>query len=197
MLTPYMTEPELLESLRGQQYVVLRPVAAVSGFYEREQFETLKWLPDSTPHPNTGHVTLRGFFEPKRVPLIRDLLYSWAESRPPIELHIDAIDGFPPPFQVLIARPERTVSLIEAYSSLTELLDTTDLRRIGELPLDDWVFHLSLAYANSLDERRWNELLQASRRAVRPGQREFVSSVDFVWYDDHGENIDSFPLEQS
>lgn len=196
MLTPYMTESELLASLRGQQYVVLRPSAAVAAFYEREQSEILKRLPDSTPHPNTGHVTLRGLYEAARVHSLRELIASWASSTPPIELHVDAIDGFPPPFKVLIARLERTNSLIEAYSSLTELLDATDFCRIGELPLDDWVFHLSLAYASSLDDQKWGEVFTASMRAVSPPPRERVSSVDFVWYDDDGEHIDSFALRQ-
>jgi hypothetical protein len=31
-----MTDPELLESLRGQQYLVLRPVADVAAFYDEE-----------------------------------------------------------------------------------------------------------------------------------------------------------------
>jgi len=197
MLTPYMTEPGLLESLRGQQYVVLRPVAAVSAFYEREQSEILTLLPERTPHPNTGHVTLRGLFEPERVHLLRGLIASWAGSTPSVELRVDAIDGFPPPFNVLIARLGRTSSPIEAYSSLTELLDATDFRRIGELPLDDWVFHLSLAYASSLDELRWSEVFKVSRRAVPSHTRELVSSVDFVWYDDDGEHIDTFALRQS
>jgi len=197
MLTPYMTEPGLLESLRGQQYVVLRPVAAVAAFYEREQSEILTLLPDRTPHPNAGHVTLRGLFEPERLHVLRGLIASWAGSRPSVELRVDAIDGFPPPFGVLIARLERTNSLIEAYSSLTELLDATDFQRIGELPLDDWIFHLSLAYASALDELTWSEVFTASRRAVPTRPHELVSSVDFVWYDDDGEHIDTFALRQS
>jgi hypothetical protein len=194
MTTPYMTEPALLESLQGQQYVVLRPSESVAAFYESEQCEILARLPEGSPHPNTGHVTLRGFSEPERVHLLRELIASWASSQPSVELCVGAVDGFPPPFQVLIARLERTSSLIDAYSRLTEVLDATDFRRIGELPLDDWVFHLSLAYAGALDERRWTEQFDASRRAVPSRPRELVSYVDFVWYDGDGEHIDSLPF---
>ncbi|KZE89935.1 2'-5' RNA ligase family protein [Microbacterium sp. TNHR37B] len=194
MTTPYMTDPAQLASLQGQQYVVLRPRESVAAFYESEQTEILARLPAGTPHPNTGHVTLRGFFEPERVHSLREVIASWAGSQAPVELCVDAVDGFPPPFQVLIARLERTSSLVDAYSSLTEVLDATDFRRIGELPLDDWVFHLSLAYARSLDERRWTEHLEATRHAVPSRPHERVSSVDVVWYDSDGEHIDRLPF---
>lgn len=194
MTTPYMTDPVQLESLQGQQYVVLRPSESVAALYESEQFDVLARLPDGTPHPNTGHVTLRGFFEPERVHSLRELIASWASSQSPVELSVDAIDGFPPPFQVLIARLERTSSLTDAYRRLTDVLDATDFRRIGELPLEEWIFHLSLAYARSLDERSWAEQLAVSRRAVPSRPRELVSYVDFVWYDGDGEHIDSLPF---
>lgn len=197
MPTPYTTEPMLLESLRGQQYVVLRPLAGVARFYEREQSDALARLPDGTPHPITGHVTLRGFFEPERVASLRDVVAAWAGSTPPIEVRIDAVDGFPPPFQILITRLARTDSLVEAYSRLTDSLDATDFRRIGELPLDDWVFHISLAYAGGLSEIEWSEALAAIARNVPSPPNEIVSCVDFVWYDETGEHIDSFPLARS
>lgn len=194
MTTPYMTDPVQLESLQGQQYVVLRPSESVAALYEREQSDVLARLPDGTPHPNTGHVTLRGFFEPERVHSLRGLIASWASSQSPVELSVDAIDGFPPPFQVLIARLERTSSLTDAYRRLTDVLDATDFRRIGELPLEEWIFHLSLAYARSLDEQSWAEQLAVTRRAVPSRPRELVSYVDFVWYDGDGEHIDSLPF---
>ena len=194
MPTPYMTDPALLKSLKGQQYVVLRPGAAVAEFYRREQSAVLGRLPGGVPHPHTGHVTLRGFFEPERVASLREAIVGWARSLAPIDLRVEAIDGFPPPFSVLIARLKRTHSLLDAYAGLTELLDSTDFVRIGELPLDEWVFHLSLAYANTLDEQAWAQALEASAREVEPKPFETVSSVDLVWYDDTGEHIENMPL---
>jgi hypothetical protein len=192
-----MTDSRLRESLKGQQYIVLRPVTAVADFYEREQSAILGRLPAGIPHPNTGHVTLRGFFEPERVPILREAIIRWASSASPIDLRVASVDGFPPPFSVLIVRLERTPSLLETYAGLTELVETTDFLRIGELPLDEWVFHLSLAYASALDEEDWDRALQESRRVVNPSPHEAVSSVDFVWYDDDGEHIETMPLGRS
>lgn len=116
---------------------------------------------------------------------------------PAIELRIEAVDGFPPPFQVVIARLTRRDSLVDAYASLTEVLDSTGFRRIGELPLDEWVFHLSVAYAGELDGPGWEALLSGCRRETLPAPAERVSSVDFVWYGDDGEHIESIPLQET
>jgi hypothetical protein len=152
MTHQYMTDPSLLEALHSQQYLVLRPVAQVASFYDEEQSALRDRLPDSISYPNTGHVTLRGFYEPDRVQILRAALATWAAAQPTIALQVDAVDGFPPPFQVLIARLQRSGSLLEAYASLTRLLDSTDFHHIGELPLEQWVFHLSLIYAQTLEE---------------------------------------------
>ena len=112
------------------------------------------------------------------------MLATWARQQGPIELQVDRIDGFPPPFQVLIARLERTPSLVNAYASLTAALDATGFHRIGELPLAEWVFHLSLLYCNSLSEDAWEQVHAESGRSVEQHPRELVTEVEFVWYED-------------
>lgn len=178
-----MTDPSLLDSLNGQQYLVVRPAGRVASFYETEQESLIRVLPDSVSFPNTGHVTLRGFYEPERVDALRELLVRWASEQPAIRLQVDGVDGFPPPFQVLIARLQRTPTLVEAYASLTAALDATDFYRIGELPLDEWVFHLSLVYASTLSEPDWAEAHEDSRRELDPAPTEVCSTVEFVWYE--------------
>jgi hypothetical protein len=179
-----MTDSALLDSLDGQQYLVLRPTAAVAAFYTAEQARLSLLMPGALPHPNAGHVTLRGFYEPTRVDELKRTLATWAKQQGPIELQVDRIDGFSPPFQVLIARLEPTPSLVDAYASLTATLDGTGLHRIGELPLAEWVFHLSLLYCNSLTEDVWEQVHAESARSVEQHPRELVTEVEFVWYED-------------
>jgi len=189
-----MTDPSLLESLNGQQYLVVRPVGDVASFYAAEQQALLRVLPDSVMHPHTGHVTLRGFAEPDRVDALRDVLTRWAADQPPLHLEVEGVDGFPPPFQILIARLRRSPSLVEAYANLTAVLDTTDFWRIGELPLDDWVFHLSLAYASNLSEVDWTRAHQNSRRDLQTVPAETATAVEFVWYRDGVEYSERLPF---
>ncbi|MBT8798733.1 2'-5' RNA ligase family protein [Microbacterium flavum] len=145
-------------------------------------------------HPNTGHVTIRGFSEPDRVDALKQALATWAEGQTPIHLSVEAIDGFPPPFQIVIARLEPTPSLVARYASLTSALDSTDFHRIGELPLDEWVFHLSLIYAGGLDSISWETLCDRSRRVVEPRPKEVITSADFVWYANGTEYIETLPF---
>lgn len=198
MTTRYMTDPAQLASLRGQQYLVLGASGDVADFYDDERERVLALTPDKLPHPHSGHVTLRAFYEPERVAVLRGVVAAWARVTEPIELQVDAVDGFPPPFQVVIARLARTSTLVGAYAGLTRSLDRTDLRRIGELPLDEWVFHMSLAYGAALDSSAWEGLVRSSaRETVASRPRETVATVDFVRYDDDGEHVESFALEGS
>lgn len=102
MTTPYMTEPALLESLQGQQYVVLRPSESFAAFLrERAARDRGAAARGDTP---PEHFAFRSFFEPGRVRSFRELIASWAGAQSSVELRVDAVDEFPPPFQELITR---------------------------------------------------------------------------------------------
>lgn len=193
-MRPFMTDPATVASLEGQQYLVLRPVADVAAFYKEEQRNALDRLPSGLPHPNTGHVTLRGFAEPERVDALLDTVRAWASSTRPIEVGVEAIDGFAPPFKVLLARLKRSQSLTSAYASLTQVLDATGVERIGELPLEEWIFHLSLVYCAGLSDAEWDGVVQASRRPVSPGPTEWIDTAELVWYDGGREHVAVVPL---
>ncbi len=188
---PFMTDSALLASLDGQQYLVLRPQGEIEALWDASRESLRRSIPQAVAYPNTGHVTLRGFFEPNRVDALKEILAVWAKGQAPIELRVDAIDGFHPPFQVMIARLTRTPSLVDSYSDLTALLDSTDFQRIGELPLEQWVFHLSLIYASSLDELNWHALHERSQRTLEPQPREIITSADFVWYSGGIEHVET------
>ena len=187
-----MGTPEQLASLDGQQYLVLRPSAAVADEYAHTQSELLR--EDALPHPHTGHVTLRGFFEPERRSELTSLIREWAATQRPIELTADAVDSFPAPWQIVILRLARRPTLLEAYASLTALLDRTDLRRLGELSLDDWTFHLSVVYAKTLTPERWATLESAAVRPLDPAPTETVTEAELVWYEDGVEHAEVIAL---
>ncbi|WP_344756489.1 2'-5' RNA ligase family protein [Gryllotalpicola koreensis] len=189
-----MTDPALLEPLNGQQYLVLRPAGRVAEFYESEQARLKSRLPTSISHPHTGHVTLRGFYEPTRVRELRDAIAAWAARQTPIEVQVEAVDGFPTPFQIFIARLNRNTALIEAYAGLTAALDVTDFQRIGELPLEQWVFHVSLIYCGALSNSDWEAAHEKHARDVRPRPSEVLTEAEFVWYENGTEHAETITL---
>lgn len=194
MARDFMTDPKQLRDLEGQQYIVLRPVGAVMREWDRVRDAAHDRLGDSVRYPGAAHVTLRGLYEPQRVDDVRRLVRQWAAAQHPIEIGTEAVDSFPAPWQIVIARLARTPSLLHAYASLTAALDRTDLRRIGELPLEDWTFHLSTVYAKALDAEDWAQLASDTHHDYTTPPAETVAEVEFVTYSDSTEHREVIAL---
>ncbi|MFF1540693.1 2'-5' RNA ligase family protein [Microbacterium sp. NPDC058269] len=194
MHRPFMDTPDQLASLEGQQYLVLRPTGAVAEVYREAQEAALARLDSPARHPHTGHITLRGFYEPERREDLAALIRVWAAQQRPIEAIAEAVDEFPTPWQILIVRLARSASLVSAYASLTTALDGTGFRRLGELPLEDWTFHLSVLYGKSLDLEEWSRFAEAELRAFEPASTETITEAELVWYEDGIEQAEVLPL---
>ena len=85
-----------------------------------------------------------------------------------------------------------THSLVAAYATLTDLLDQTDFHRLGELPLDDWTFHMSVAYGKTLSSEDWKAIESARVQEFRHPVRETVNEIELVSYangEEHSEVI--------
>lgn len=189
-----MTDPDQLSSLEGQQYLVLRPSAPVSAAYRKVQGELLTRVPAGTKHPHTEHVTLREFYEPERRGELEALVREWAARQHPIEIVAEAIDTFPAPWQVVIMRLARTASLVDAYASLSTALEQTDFRRLDELALEDWIFHLSVVYGKTLTADAWTELERGALRELAEQPRCVVEEAELVGYQDGLEHAEVIPL---
>ena len=101
----------------------------------------------------------------------------------PIEVTVEAVDVFPAPWQIVILRLARSASLVSAYASLTSALEATDIRRLGELSLEDWTFHLSVLYGKTLSPEEWQALATASARELADRPSETIHEVELVSYD--------------
>lgn len=179
-----MTDPALLQSLEGQQYCVLRPGGEVARYYDEVQSVLKQRLPSSVTYPNIGHVTLRGFGEPERVAELGSFLDAWASSISPLEVRIEAVDSFPAPYKIVILRLAKTDDLKHAYSLLGDELAKTTLTAIGEqFSVDDWTFHMSVAYCNTLSDEEWADLASELESLGNSGPAIAVSDAEFVWYD--------------
>ncbi|WP_244632399.1 MULTISPECIES: 2'-5' RNA ligase family protein [unclassified Microbacterium] len=194
MRRPFMDTPEQLASLEGQQYLVLRPTGAVAEVYREVQDAALARLDSPARRPHTGHITLRGFYEPERREELATLIRMWATQQRPIEAIAEAVDEFPSPWQIVIVRLARSTSLVSAYSSLTTALDGTSFRRLGELPLEEWTFHLSVLYGKTLQPEEWSRFTQAELRAFEPASTETITEAELVWYEHGVEYAEVLPL---
>lgn len=194
MRRPITNTPEQLASLEGHQYLVLRPTGPVADDFATRQEQLLRGLPRSVTAPHTPHVTMRGFHEPDRVEDLMFAVRDWASSQHPIDVTAEAIDTFPAPWQIVLVRLARTATLVTAYSSLTQALDDTDFRRLGELDLADWIFHLSAVYAKALSSQAWAELEHTARCEYLDPVSETVAAAESVWYSEGLEHAEVIPL---
>ncbi|MDT0156284.1 2'-5' RNA ligase family protein [Microbacterium sp. ARD32] len=194
MTRDFMTDPKQLRDLEGQQYIVLRPIGAVMREFDRVQDAARQRLGNSVRYPGAAHVTLRGLYEPERIDVVRSVVKKWAAALHPIDVATEAVDSFPAPWQIIIARLRRTPSLLRAYASLTEALDATDLHRIGELPLQEWTFHLSTVYAKTLDAQAWAQLASDTHHEYPTPPTETIAEVELVTYFDATEYREVIPL---
>lgn len=189
-----MDRPDQLASLEGQQYLVLRPTVGVASLYRDVQDAALARFGVDIPHPHTEHVTLRGFREPGRREELRGLIHGWAAGQEPVEVRAEAVDAFPSPWQILIVRLARAASLVSAYTRLTAALEPTDFRRLDELAVDDWTFHLSVVYGRALPPADWGGFLSASLSDLTWKPTETIAEAEFVWYEGGAEHAEVIPL---
>lgn len=68
------------------------------------------------------------------------------------------------------------------------------LRRLDELALEDWTFHLSVLYGRTLDPETWEQLAATEVRPLSPAPAELVTEVEFVWYENGIEHAEAIPL---
>lgn len=184
---PYVTDPSHLEQLAGTKFVLLRPTQRLATAFLRAQ-SALRALPLGTrlsfPAP---HLTLKGYGAEADELLMR-VVRGWAEQVSPPSVSLERIDAFPD-FRVLIARVERHESLVTAMSKIREASVGLTSAPGGEIPIEDWTFHMSLAYADRIEEAEWIEL-QKTAEAIRLTEASDVLEwVDLVAFDGGPERL--------
>lgn len=112
----------------------------------------------------------------------------------PIDVTIEAVDTFPEPWQIVIMRLARTAPLVAAYASLSSALEGSDFRRLGEMTLDDWIFHLSVVYGKTLTQEDWAELARAAHRVPADQSTCLITEAELVSYSGGVERVEIIPL---
>jgi 2'-5' RNA ligase len=184
-----MTDPVILQSLIGQQYIVIRPTDPIAIFYDKVQSSLREKLPSVVTYPNVGHITLRGFSQPEKIDQIRTSLTKWASQIKPMEISIENFDSFPPPFKVLILKVQSTNELKSAYTELTQVIEADGLHTIGvQRNTDEWIFHMSLAYCEQLSDTEFVEAINILKAIQLEKPSTIANELEFVDFDENGEH---------
>lgn len=74
------------------------------------------------------------------------------------------------------------------------MLRPTDFRRLDELSVEEWTFHLSVLYGRTLDPETSQHLAATEARPLTPALTEVVTEAEFVWYEGGVEHAEVIPL---
>ena len=154
---PFIDDPEHIREVEGQRFVVFRPTGVVSDDYRELQDvvrRRLSGLPVS--FPARGHVTLAGFAAGAQLQTIQELVSAWTLGVSPLRIQVQRATSFPSPFQILYLEISKTPALVRALQSLRRMAAERALSLDSAIPVDEWVFHMSLAYCPKLDATEWD-----------------------------------------
>jgi hypothetical protein len=118
------------------------------------------------------------------------VLERWSSELSPLSIKAERLSHFGPPHQVVILRVKKTEALSRAYCRVAELSNQADLPILpqGGRPIEEWVFHVSLAYCKDLPESDWARVVElVDHLSVSPA-RYVAEDAELVCFDDDGEH---------
>ncbi len=196
---PFINDPAHLARLTGHRYVVLRPNDEVSATHATGQCSVrAKYSDLAISYPARAHVTLKGFPAGTQLEAVQALVHTWAAGVPSLRIEVERIIVFPFPFQVVIVQVRKTAPLFHAFASLRALAKQQKLPDWpeGTIPsVDDWVFHMSVAYCSALSAADWAAVTSFSESLTVPSVDCVVREAEVVAFDEGREYSGGvFPL---
>lgn len=181
---PFIDDAKHIRELDRQRFVVLRPLTVVSNRYRQVQ-ETLRQRLSGLPvsYPARAHVTLAGFAADTSLQSVQDLVSDWVCRVPPLGIEVARATAFGSPFQVPILQVVKTPSLCDAMASLRREGERRGLAISTITPVENWVFHMSLAYCSELDAARWREVERFIETLQAPSASCVQDTVELVAFD--------------
>jgi 2'-5' RNA ligase len=188
--TPYISDPAHIRALDRQRFVVLRAPAALNAELHRVQDAVRARLQeDAVSYPAEAHVTLCGFSAGADLGGICDVVERWAGTTSPLSLEIHRLDLFPPPFQIIVIEVRQTEALRKALTSLRLEAQRQHLSVITAIHIDEWRFHMSVAYCEQLPLASWQRVERLLASIPAPTGRALAEAVEIVAFDNGREYL--------
>ncbi len=118
-------------------------------------------LGDGVSYP-AAHLTLKGFGV-ETDDVISEVVAAWARSTSPLPVAPLRVSSFPE-VRVLIVEVGRDDALVAATRRIRDAASNLPAGSEDQIPVEDWVFHLSLAYGDWLEATAWDALDAWARR---------------------------------
>lgn len=183
---PFIIDPSLRAGLEGQAYVVLRPTGSiVEQFRTARQRLRVQLIGQPVTHPNSAHVTIKGFSRGSDLEAVERVVDRWAAQVGPLLIRIEDVDVFGPPTKAVIFKVTKTDDLKHAYATIFAESDAEGLPYFLTSPrrtVDEWDFHVSIVYCATLSDDDWLRAVDDARSlAVEPAEC-IVHEAELVHY---------------
>lgn len=184
---PVISDPRQLEAAAGTRYVVMRPTERLTQAFLQVQ-QAVRLLPgaDGLSYP-TAHMTMKACGQGDDEELVA-AARSWSLRTPPLEVTFEAITAFPD-HDVLAIQVARTRELADAMADLRQDCAHIPAGQEDAIPVDEWVFHTSLAYAAWMPEERWRALLHDVEDLALDRATDHLNVVDVLAFDGGPERL--------
>jgi 2'-5' RNA ligase len=187
---PFIDDPEYLRQFEGQRFIVLRATGQVAEVFDGIKGALRRRFPDAAmSYIAQPHVTLCGFARGTPLDSVRELAAVWSPPASPLEIRADPLDTFRDPFPIVILKVRHTPDLFEAFARLRRLSEERGPRGSSSVALEDWTFHMSVAYAAGVTSEAWNEVRQFIGTLAVPDVRCIVNDAELVAFDDTREYL--------
>jgi len=188
---PVISDPAMLRGLPRCVVAVLRPVGDVADRFAAMQGELLDRFPQVAWSPPGVHCTLASWgssaspLDEAAERTATDVVRSWAEAAPPLTLAIEGLAAFDGPEErVPVMRIRATEGLRAALRDLRARGEAAGLAPATshEIAPGGWIFHLSLAYADRVDDPLWDEIVAWTARVAAPDAVCEAAVIDLLAY---------------
>jgi CubicO group peptidase (beta-lactamase class C family)/2'-5' RNA ligase len=200
--TPVIGDAAFLRDVAGCAIAVLRPCGEVLDAYDDLQGRLLDRFPEVAWSIPAAHCTLKGFgssgspLTPPHEVSAAEAVAGWARETAPLMLHAEGLGVFDTPDEgrIVYVRVAASAALRAALAAVRAR--TADLPAGGSdaIATEDWIFHLSLAYAQTVEDALWAEIVAWARRQTVDASCR-CDRVDVLAYDGGPERtLGRFPL---
>lgn len=181
---PFIDDPAHVGELDRQRFVVLRiPPAATDVHAQVRAAVRQRLTAQPVSYPARAHVTLCGFAAGAPLDAVSDLVTAWVRSVPPLSIEVEGMKSFPSPFQIVTVQVRKTPQLFAAQTSLRRLAEERRLVLSTMVPVDQWIFHMTVAYCAALSVSAWDELTRFVERLQVPSAKCVVGAAEVVAFD--------------
>lgn len=181
---PFIDDPSHIRALNQQRFVVLRTPALSAAYAQVQESlrERLRGLPVS--YPARGHVTLCGFAAGTSLGAVQELVRSWAMAVPRLRVETVRVSSFPSPFQTVIVEVRKTQALFSALADLRARAEHGRFTVSTIMPVEQWTFHMSVAYCSRLDALTWRDVTQFAEALQVASIHDDLNTAEVVAFDE-------------